>query len=65
MSKPFTRKYSNEFKHKVALAAIKGDKTVSELVQEFRIGANQIYLWKKQLEKEGLKIFSGKTEVDI
>ena len=61
MNRPFVKKHSDEFKYKVALAAIKCDKTVSELVQEFRISANQIYLWRKQLEKEGAKIFAGKT----
>jgi transposase len=38
-----------EFKSKVALAAIKGDLTMAELVKKFDIHANQITEWKKQL----------------
>ena len=65
MSKPFVKKHSDALKLKVALAAIKGEKTVQQLVQEFRVEANQIYLWKKQLEENGAKIFARKTQVDI
>lgn len=43
------RKFSNQFKAKVALEAIKGQRTISELAQEFGVHPNQIGLWKKQL----------------
>jgi len=43
------RKFSMEFKAKVALEAIKGQRTANELAQEFRVHVNQINLWKKQL----------------
>lgn len=42
------RKFSKEFKAKVALEAIKGQRTINELAQEFRVHPNQIGLWKKQ-----------------
>jgi len=42
------RKFSKEFKAKVALEAIKGQRTVNELAQEFSVHPNQIGLWKKQ-----------------
>ncbi|MCP4993452.1 MAG: helix-turn-helix domain-containing protein, partial [Gammaproteobacteria bacterium] len=37
------------FKAKVALAAIKGDKTLAELTEQFDVHQNQIQDWKKQL----------------
>jgi len=43
------RTHSPEFKSKVALAAIKGDLTLAELVKKFDVHANQISDWKKQL----------------
>ena len=43
------------FKSKVALAAIKGDRTVAELAQQFDVHANQITQWKTQLlERAGV-----------
>ena len=43
------RRFSKEFKAKVALEAIKGQRTATELAQEFGVHVNQINLWKKQL----------------
>ena len=43
------RRLSKEFKAKVALEAIKGQRTAAELAQEFGVHVNQINLWKKQL----------------
>ena len=39
--------HSPGFKAKVALAAIKGDKTVAELSQQFEAHPNQVSIWKK------------------
>ena len=54
------KKYSAEFKHKVALAAIKGDRTMAELSQHFGVHVSQIQKWKSHLEKEGALLFSEK-----
>jgi len=44
------QRFSNEFKAKVALEAIKGLKPLNELAQEFRVHPSQITMWKKLLE---------------
>ena len=55
------RNHSPEFKSKVALAAIKGDKTLSELSQQYGINSNLIVKWKKQLIEQSSEVFaSGK-----
>ena len=43
------RNHSSTFKAKVALAAIKGDRTLAELASQFDVHPNQIQTWKKQL----------------
>ncbi|PTN08604.1 transposase [Nitrosomonas aestuarii] len=43
------RNHSPEFKSKVALTTIKGDKTLTELSQQYGINSNPIVKWKKQL----------------
>ena len=49
------RNHTPVFKSKVALAAIKGDKTLAELSQQFDVHANQITQWKNQLlERAGV-----------
>ncbi len=49
MSKRPRRNHSPAFKAKVAVAAVKGDKTLTELAQQFDVHPNQITQWKAQL----------------
>jgi len=43
------RNHKPAFKAKVAMAAVKGDKTISELAEQFGVHANQIQTWRRQL----------------
>jgi transposase-like protein len=49
MTRRTRRNHTPAFKAKVALAAIKGEKTLAELAQQFDVHPNQITSWKGQL----------------
>ena len=51
------KQHTSDFKSKVAIAAIKGDKTIHELSQEFGIHPNQISRWKQLALENFSKIF--------
>ena len=51
------RNHSPQFKAKVALAALKGDKTLSELSSEHDVHPNQITQWKQQLLENASDLF--------
>ncbi len=55
------RNHSSAFKARVALEAIKGEKTMSELADQFGLHPTQIQQWKKQL-LEGSKDVFGASE---
>jgi len=59
MSRRPRRNHTPVFKSKVALAAIKGDKTIAELSQQFDVHANQITQWKTQLLERAGIVFEG------
>ena len=50
MSRRARRNHTPAFKAKVALAAVKGDRTLAQLAEQFDIHPNQIASWKAQLE---------------
>ena len=59
------RQFSAEFKAKVAIEAIKEEKTVSELAQIHQVHPNLIGLWKKEFLSRAEKVFeAGKDESD-
>ena len=58
MSRRPRRNHAPGFKAKVALAAIKGDRTLAELAEQFDVHPNQITTWKVQLENGAADIFS-------
>jgi transposase len=61
MSRRPRRNHTPVFKSKVALAAIKGDKTLTELAQLFDVHPNQITQWKAQLLEGAAGVFGSAT----
>ena len=57
MSRRPRRNHSPAFKAKVALAAIRGDRTLAQLSEQFDVHPNQITSWKTQLEGGALDVF--------
>src|SRR6266478_2546701 len=51
------RNHTPAFKAKVALAAIKGDRTLAQLAEQFDVHPNQITSWKAQLEEGAADVF--------
>jgi transposase len=54
------RQHSPSFKAKVALEALRGEKTIAELASQYEIHPNQILQWKKILAKEAAGLFDNK-----
>src|SRR6476661_5108213 len=51
------RNHTAAYKAKVALAALKGDKTLAELAEKFDVHASQITQWKTQLLEAATQVF--------
>ena len=54
-------RHSPDFKAKVAIEAIKGQKTLNELASLYGVHPNQVVRWKKQATDEMSALFSGST----
>ncbi len=55
-------KYSKEFKFKIALEAIKGEKQINEIAAEYKIHPVMIGNWKKQLLERGAAVFDNSKQ---
>jgi len=55
------RQHGSDFKARVALAAIKGDRTINEVASQYEVHPGMVISWKKQMLEELPGIFSGKT----
>jgi transposase len=54
------RNHSPAFKAKVALEALRGEKTTAQLAAQYEVHPNQIGSWKKQLLAASPEVFAGK-----
>jgi transposase len=57
MSRRPRRNHTPAFKAKVALAAVKGERTIAQLAEHFDVHPNQITAWKAQLEGGASEVF--------
>lgn len=64
MSRRPRRNHAAGFKAKVALAAIKGEKTLAELAEQFDTHPNQITQWKAQLLEGAAGVFGGEAKAE-
>ena len=55
------RNHTSTFKAKVAVAALKGERTLAELAEQFDVHPNQIQEWKKRLVDGADDVFGGHT----
>lgn len=61
MARRSRRNHSPAFKATVALAAVRGDRTLAGLVKQFDVHPNQIQGWKKQLLTKAEHVFGAST----
>ena len=59
MTRRKRRDHSSAFKAKVALAGVKGERTLAELAEQFDVHPNQIQDWKKRLVEGAEDVFGG------
>ena len=57
MSRRPRRNHSAAFKAKVALAVLRGEKTLAELAEQFDVHANQVTQWKSRLLEGAAGVF--------
>ena len=58
------KKYSANFKSKVALEAIKGEKTINEIASEHGIHPQQVRSWKREFLKKSHLVFESSNETE-
>ena len=61
MTKSNTRKHSPDFKARVAIEALKGEKTLSELAGKYKVHPSVIQRWKKELIEKSSQVFATRS----
>lgn len=56
------KKYDGKFKSRVALEALRGDRTIAEIAGTYNVHPNQVMQWKKHLISGADEIFATKAE---
>jgi putative transposase len=64
MMKQQRKKHSGAFKAKVALEAVKGERTLNELAGHFEVHPTQVVQWKQRLVSGAGDLFNGGVERD-
>lgn len=64
MSENKRGRWGKEQKFKIALAALKGDKTIAQIAEENHAHPNQVSEWKRQLLENGAELFASSKEHD-
>ena len=59
------RNHAPGFKAKVAIAEIKGDKTLAKLAEHFDVHPNQIPEWKQQLQESAVDVFGSGPRIRV
>ena len=59
MTKRSRRNHSGSFKAKVAVAALRGDKTLTEIAEQYQVHPTQVTEWKRQLLERAADVFDG------
>jgi len=57
------KRHTAKFKSNVALAAIKGDKTIAEIASDFGVHPSQVHLWKAEALANIAELFTNKSSV--
>jgi transposase-like protein len=58
------RRFASDFKARVALEALRGDKTIQEIAARHKVHPNQVSTWKRQAVDGLTDVFSNGTDVE-
>jgi len=53
------KRYDSEFKARVALEALKGERTIQEIAKEYEVHPVQVSEWKKRMAQGASEVFEG------
>ena len=56
------KRWSTAAKFEIALQAVKGETTMSEICNKYQVSPSQVHAWKKQLMEQGQDIFAKKAD---